>query len=140
MASLTFYAVAKFLAYTAWCYLGLRWVDPDAATASSAFRLGTMRWMLGLGFGIAVGIGVGSIDPDAVARTYFVVYTPVRVLEWGIMAYIIASPLERRSPPWLVAAKRLPLWCLAGILVSFSTDLLSPAGLEGRFCVGRCLC
>jgi hypothetical protein len=32
------------------------------------------------------------------------------------------------------------LWCVGGMLVSFLTDLLSPEGLQGRFCVGCCLC
>src|SRR5262249_47486865 len=130
----------KLLAYSAWCYLGLRWARPDAATVGTSLRLGAARWMIGLGFGMVIFCAVGSIDPDAAKRTYFLVYTPVRAIEWGIMAGLIAAPLERGSPARIAAAQRLPFWCLAGMLISFLTDLVSPEGLEGRFCVGRCLC
>ena len=134
------YAVTKLLAYSAWCHVGLRWARPDAASARTSFGLGAVRWMIGLGFGVLIFLASGSLDPDEVTRTYFLVYTPVRALEWGIMAFIIAAPSHRESGSRWVGTARLPLWCIGGILVSFLTDLLSPEGLEGRFCMGRCLC
>jgi len=134
----TIYAVAKFLSYSAWCYAGLRVVNPGLAQARVSLSLGALRWLLGLAFGIALFFAIGSIDAEAAARTYFLVYSPVRVVEWGIIAFAIASRagVESRT----VATRRLLLWCLGGVLVSFATDLLSPEGLQGRFCVGRCLC
>ena len=132
------YAVAKFLAYSAWCYLGLRLLRPAAASLASSLQLGAARWFIGLVFGIVVFFLVGSIDGQATARMYFLVYSPVRAIEWGMMAFLIAYRLQRESVS--AAMLRLPLWCVGGMLVSFLTDLLSPEGLQGRFCVGRCLC
>ena len=81
---------------------------------------------------------VGSIDAEAAARTYLLVYSPVRALEWGIMAFVIVK-LVRLGFTFGVTGPLL-VWCVGGILVSFLTDLVSPEGIEGRFCVGRCLC
>jgi hypothetical protein len=132
------YAGAKFLAYSAWCYLALRLVQPAAATLGLAARFGLTRWLLGLVFGIIVFFALGSIDAANAARLYVLVYTPVRAVEWAIMALLIGHRLQQdwRS----TAGMTLPLWCVGGMLVSFLTDLLSPEGLQGRFCVGRCLC
>ena len=132
------YAAVKFFAYTAWCYLGLRSVRAAAGQVAMSIRLGAVRWMLGLLFGVAVFFLIGSIDVEAVARTYVLVYTPVRAIEWGIMIVLIA----RRSSqaPGARAAVTLGAWYVGGLLLSFATDLLSPEGLQGRFCVGRCLC
>jgi hypothetical protein len=132
------YAVAKYLAYSAWCYVGLLRADPTAASTSASLRLGAARWLLGLFFGVVAFFLVGSIDAQAAARTYFVVYSPVRIVEWGIMALVIASRVRQASISATVL--RLPLWLIGGVVVSFLTDLLSPEGLQGRFCVGRCLC
>jgi len=128
------YAAVKLLAYSAWCYAGLRVARPGGAAASAALRFGGVRWCLGLAFGVAVFLFVGSIDASAAARTYFLVYSPVRVVEWGIMAFLIRDRAHAAPP--------LPLafWCVGGLVVSFATDLLSPDGVQGRFCVGRCLC
>ncbi len=139
MTMILFYAVAKFLAYSAWCSVGLRLVEPAAAAGiASSMRLGAARWLIGLFFGIGVFFAVGSIDAEAAARTYFLVYSPIRAVEWGIMAFLIARRAHQTglSIPML----RLSAWCVGGMLVSFLTDLLSPEGLQGRFCVGRCLC
>jgi hypothetical protein len=132
------YAVAKLIAYSGWCYLGLRLMEDATPGVKSSLQLGVVRWLLGLFFGIAIFFIVGSIDAEAAARTYFLVYSPVRVVEWGIMAFVIARRVQ--SGPLSSAMFRLSLWCAGGMLVSFCTDLLSPEGLQGRFCVGRCLC
>ena len=132
------YAVAKFLAYSGWCYIGLRAMPPAIASIATSVRLGAARWLIGLFFGIGVFFSVGPIDGEAAARMYFLVYSPIRAIEWGIMAFLIARRVPRTSlsNPML----RLSVWCIGGMLVSFVTDLLSPEGLQGRFCVGRCLC
>src|SRR5262249_18492256 len=122
------YAAAKFTAYVGWCYLALRLVEPTAASLSSALQLGAPRWLRGLAFGVAVFFFVGSIDAADAARTYFLVYSPVRAVEWAIMAAVIAS---RVQTPLRSTSMRLPLWCLGGMVVSFLTDLLSPEGLQG---------
>src|SRR4030095_6730564 len=134
MVQTAIYAVAKLFAYSAWCHVGLRWGHPPAATVASSLGLGATRWCIGLLFGIAIFFLVGAIDPRSVASTYFLIYSPVRAIEWGIMAVLIA----RRTPQGAgsAARTRLSVWCLGGIAVSFLTDLLSPEGIEGRVCVG----
>src|SRR5262245_23575269 len=101
-------------------------------------RFGAVRWLLGLAFGLAAAFGLGSVSPQSVTRLYFGVYVLLRVAEWSIMVTLFAlgepapCTLTRRSKTWL--------WVLGGIAVSFASDLASPEGMAGRFCVGRCLC
>ena len=132
------YAVAKFLAYCAWCLVGLRLLAPAHATFTSSVTYGAIRWFLGLGFGLAAAIALGSVSRESVGVLYVGVYAPLRVVEWTIMAILI----QRRSTGGAAAllAPRLWLWVLGGIVVSFVTDFASPEGMAGRFCVGRCLC
>ena len=132
------YAVAKYLAYSAWCFVGLRVVQIPASGATTALGLGALRWLLGLFFGVLVFFGAGSIDPSDAARLYFLIYSPIRLVEWGIMAAVIARMAARQ--PRSAPALGLIVWCVGGIIVSFLTDMLSPEGMQGRFCVGRCLC
>jgi hypothetical protein len=131
------YALVKFIAYSAWCGAGLRLVAAPT-TLLASLSLGAVRWMLGLVFGVAIFFLVGTIDADTAARMYFLIYSPVRVVEWGIMAALIASRVRAQSRRAPIGA--LAVWCIGGILVSFLTDVLSPEGMQGRFCVGRCLC
>ena len=129
-----FYAAAKFLAYSGWCYLGLRVVRPELAGATLSLQLGAARWLIGLAVGLAVFFAVGSVDAEAAARVYFQVYTPVRAIEWSAVALLIA--LRVRSP-WLPAAMlRLLPWCAGGMLVSFVTDLLHRRGYRAGSVVG----
>jgi len=129
------YAAAKFVAYSAWCGLGLLIAPDGTPTTAAAARFGIVRWCIGLAFGVVVFFAVGSIAAENAARTYLMVYSPVRAVEWGIMAFLIRG---RASGP--MTPGRALLWCAGGIIVSFASDLLSPDGLAGRFCVGRCLC
>ena len=131
------YAVAKFVAYSVWCWIGLRVLAPGLATTVRGLKFGALRWLLGLGFGIAAAIALGSVSRESVGTLYFSVYAPLRVVEWLIMAVVMrsegrASDVLRRPGAWL--------WIAGGIAVSFASDLASPEGMAGRFCVGRCLC
>ena len=129
------YAAAKFLAYAVWCGVALFLVPDRTATAAAAARFGLVRWGIGLAVGVVIFFVVGSISADAAARTYVSVYSPIRAVEWGIMAFFIRGDGSRPMTPG-----RAALWCFGGIVVSFASDFLSPDGLAGRFCVGRCLC
>jgi hypothetical protein len=131
------YAAAKFVAYSLWCWVGLRLPAPAHASVGRSLKYGAFRWLLGLAFGVAAGIAIGSVSRESVASLYFSVYTPLRVVEWLIMA--IAMPHDS-SVSSAVRSPRTWLWILGGIVVSFASDLLSPEGMAGRFCVGRCLC
>jgi hypothetical protein len=130
---MVFYALAKLAAYTIWSYIGVRLVQPGRASFTLAAQFGVIRWFLGLAFGIALFFLVGSIDASDAARTYALVYTPIRAIEWSIMVALIDRRVERDY-------FTMPLWCVGGIVLSFLADLLSPEGLQGRFCIGRCLC
>jgi len=131
------YAVAKFLAYSLWCWIGLRMFAPASAPLQRALKYGALRWLIGLAFGIAAGIALGSVSRESVTRLYFSVYTPLRVAEWLIMAIVLPG---ERSMASALRSPRVWLWILGGIAVSFASDLASPEGMAGRFCVGRCLC
>jgi hypothetical protein len=131
---MVFYAIAKYLVYSSWCYVGLRLRGSQATSVRPALGFGAVRWLLGLGFGILVFLAVGSVDRSSLAVLYFAIYTPLRVLEWTVMTWLML----RQHPPASATARIA--WVLGGIVMSFATDAVSPDGLAGRFCVGRCLC
>jgi len=131
---MVFYAIAKYLVYSSWFYVGLRLRGSQATSVRPALGFGAVRWLLGLGFGILVFLAVGSVDRSSLAVLYFAIYTPLRVLEWTVMAWLML----RQHPPASATARIA--WVLGGIVMSFATDAVSPDGLAGRFCVGRCLC
>ena len=108
------------------------------ASVLGALKFGAVRWLLGLAFGLLAAISLGSVSAPSVAALYVSVYVPLRVIEWSIMLALVTP-----GPPALRALIRRPrtwLWVLGGIAVSFATDVASPEGMAGRFCVGRCLC
>jgi hypothetical protein len=131
------YAVTKFFAYSLWCWLGLRMSAPAYATLQRSLKYGALRWLIGLGFGIAAGIALGSVSRESVTRLYFSVYAPLRVAEWLIMTILMS---RGRSMASALRSPGVWLWIVGGIAVSFASDLASPEGMAGRFCVGRCLC
>ena len=132
------YALTKLVAYCLWCLLGLRLLDPAQVTFLRAIKFGALRWLLGLAFGVMAAIALGSVSSESVVRLYFGVYVPLRVVEWSIMAFLIHRAVH--SEPSSSGSAMRWLWVLGGIVVSFGTDLASPEGMAGRFCVGRCLC
>lgn len=127
------YVAVKLLCYVGWCWLGLRLWRPEHATSLGAFRFGVVRLFIGIIFGFFIFFGAGANVGDNLLWDYLKIYTPVRLVEWFILAWLIL----RHSPSNL---SRTWLWCLGGIIVSFAADLASPEGLEGHFCIGRCLC
>jgi hypothetical protein len=128
------YAIVKYLVYSLWCYVGLRMFGGRITSPGTALGFGAVRWLLGLGLGIVVFFAVGSVDRSGLAVLYFAIYTPLRVLEWTVMTWLML----RQHPPASATARTA--WVLGGIVISFTTDAVSPDGLAGRFCIGRCLC
>jgi hypothetical protein len=127
------YVVVKFVAYSLWCWLGLKLFEAEKARLRDGLGFGAFRWLIGLVFGIAAGIMLGSVNSNDVPSLYVKVYVPLRIVEWSIMLFLMGSRSYQRSAKgWL--------WMLGGIGVSFLSDLASPEGMAGRFCVGRCLC
>ena len=133
-----FYALVKFAAYCCWCFVGLRIFDPERATVVRSVKYGSIRWLIGLCFGIAAAVALGSVSPESVAKLYFGVYVPLRIIEWAIVVLLMHEASRRAS--LLLHSPRAWLWVLGGIVVSFASDAASPEGMAGRFCVGRCLC
>lgn len=128
-----FYVVVKLVCYVLWCWLGLRLWRPGDATAFHSARFGVLRLLIGIVFGFFIFFASGVTD-DHLLWNYIKIYTPVRLLEWFILAWLILRNSGKRL------ARDAWFWCLGGIVVSFAADLASPAGLEGHFCIGRCLC
>ena len=131
------YAVAKFVAYAVWCFFGL-YLFAARPSLVGALKFGAVRWLLGLAFGLLAAVGLGSVSAQSVSALYVGVYVPLRVIEWSIMARLVVrgEPASRT----LIRNPKTWVWVLGGIAVSFASDLASPEGMAGRFCVGRCLC
>ena len=92
-----------------------------------------MRLVIGIGFGVVIFLAF-STGPENLLGKYIAIYAPVRLVEWFILALIIGNEQGKRTGTGVI------LWCLGGIVVSFLADVASPEGIQGHFCVGRCLC
>lgn len=130
------YIAAKFISYSLWSYVGLLVLtNIKKPSLFDSLRLGLVRLFLGVGFGALVFLFYQTAQEELFIK-YLSIYTPIRILEWGILALIIF----RKSGQKISMNKKLILWIIAGVVVSFLVDLLSPEGLKGHFCIGRCLC
>ena len=132
------YITVKLLSYSLWCWIGLRWVWPSRSSFPRAFGFGVLRLIIGVFFGVLIFFLFPSSANNLLFK-YVVIYGPVRLVEWSIIAGIMRWKAPRASqhsatPLWPI------LWCTGGILVSFAADFASPEGIAGHFCVGRCLC
>ena len=127
------YVAVKLIAYIAWCWLGLRLWRVGSATLISAIALGSLRLAIGVVFGVTIFLA-GPISDEHLIWKYIAIYAPVRVVEWSILAWVIGRRSDTQTGLiWI-------LWCFGGVVVSFVADFASPQGIEGHFCVGRCLC
>ena len=132
------YAVTKMVVYVLWCWAGIYFLANKTPRMSTAVGLGAIRWPVGLFFGVVIFLSFPLSSTASAAGTYVAIYTPVRILEWGILLFLICSWLTDK--PRGLSIWRSISWIGGGVVVSFLSDLLSPEGLAGRFCVGRCLC
>ena len=127
------YVAVKLIVYIAWCWAGLRLWRVHSASFGKATGFGLVRLAIGVVFGIAIFFVIRT-GPQDLLWKYIVIYVPVRMVEWFILALIIARRSERRNVLNTIG------WCLGGIVLSFLADFASPEGVAGHFCVGRCLC
>ena len=127
------YVAVKLICYSAWCWVGLRWLRQSSAWRG-AFGYGVLRLAIGVIFGVFVFFAYQP-SADRLLLKYLVIYAPIRLVEW----FIIAGVFQWRGGQGIPCRKMI-LWSLGGILVSFAADLASPEGVAGHFCVGRCLC
>jgi|SRR5215470_3582695 len=127
------YVAVKLIAYTVWCWYGLRLWRPGSAKLSRALLFGVARLAIGIGFGLMIFLAFPT-GPENLLWKYLAIYAPVRLVEWFILALLIRGQEGKRTRSGII------LWCLGGIVVSFLADFASPEGIQGHFCVGRCLC
>lgn len=144
------YALSKYIAYTIWCYIGLRYlISPAKHTARCAFFLGFIRLLIGIFFGIAIGFMAGEsfynvnmftsvhwasyekiVEFSGISSifTYLAVYVPIRIVEWLLLLPSIKPQCPR---------KKTVLWVGGGIIISILVDVFfAPSGLR----VGRIFC
>jgi uncharacterized BrkB/YihY/UPF0761 family membrane protein len=141
------YPAVKLLAYTFWCYLGLRnFRSSMNGVYSRSLLYGFLRLLMGLFFAVVIWListivlsHIGHGLPQNIL-TYALVYLPVRWIEWSIMAALIVPdsfPLLR----WISATSpRDRNWRLGGIVISCLADIPLIASLGGVIPTGRFLC
>jgi hypothetical protein len=141
------YPAIKLLAYSFWCYLGLRNFRPSMNGAySCSLFYGFLRLLMGLFFAVAIWL-IGTIVLSHIGYglpqnilTYVLVYVPVRWIEWSVMAALIVPdsfPLVR----WISGTSpRDRNWRLGGIVISCLADIPLIASLGGVIPTGRFLC
>jgi len=127
------YVLVKLACYAGWCWVGLRIWRSASATPLRGLGFGLLRLGIGVAAGVTIFFAVPVSSSDLFWK-YIEIYSPVRLLEWFVMAVILSRSFRQST------GVRSWLWCVGGIFVSFAADLASPEGLSGHFCVGRCLC
>jgi len=141
------YITLKYLAYAAWCFVGLSLLSAiSPVRLSLALGFGLLRLLLGLMFGLFIYL-VGSIvysalidAPATGLLTYLAVYVPVRWVEWSILGILIAPSARTFAAFWTGSNDRDRLWRLGGVLISCVADIPMIIAFGGILPVGRFLC
>ena len=128
------YVVIKCVVYVAWCFVGLRLLTPERSSPLQyATILGVGRLFLGILLGIFIFIAALTMNNATrnAPLTYFSIYVPVRMFEWGLFHFLIS-----RKVKW----PRSAVWVLGGVVVSCLADI--PIGIMegGVVPVGRPFC
>ena len=138
------YLVTKFLAYSAWIFLGLHTIRKETRPLFRSFLLGFFRLCLGFFFGVLIYLLSSALlsqlgfSSGSNFLAYLAVYVPVRWLEWSIMAAILAPG---SFVQFLVGRARPDrLWRLGGIVISCLADIPLIVSLGGIIPTGRFLC
>jgi hypothetical protein len=128
------YLLTKFAAYSGWSYVGLRWFDSSRdRKAQGSLFYGFLRLLMGVFFGMGIFLAALTMN-NAVKNsilTYFVVYVPVRIVEWSLMLMILRR--QGAVPQYLA-------WVAGGVVISCLADI--PLGIMegGVVPVGRPFC
>ena len=137
------YVLLKYLAYSAWCYLGLRWLR-DQKSALAGMGYGSVRLGLGILFGVGIFLVGGMLHLSSPAHPwllYFSIYAPVRYIEWSILATLLGT---RGGNVFRIADRKTQRWIIGGIVISHLADLpmivFSMHGPMEFLPVGRFLC
>ena len=135
------YFVLKYIAYSAWCWAGLKMLRTEPPERGKALGHGLLRLFLGFALGLfiwalstKVASSVGTDRATQQIAAYLAVYVPVRWFEWSL----IASLVERSPLAFLVPrTTNSLLFRLGGILVSCLADV--PMLIDG-LPIGRFMC
>jgi hypothetical protein len=127
-----YYAIAKLVAYSAWCGVGVYYLRSYKSAFSllfTALGYGVLRLVLGFLLGaLLMGYPLGALSggPFSNMPLYFLLLTPVRIVEWSIMFAIISKNESLK--------KAIP-WVAVGVIISFLVDIIFiPEGLGRLFC------
>src|SRR5947207_4383820 len=128
--NIVIYITVKALAYSAWCYLGVRWFQPESTEPhAAAIVYGLGRLMLGIVLGLFIfllAVGMNNAVRSQLL-TYLVIYVPVRIGEWTFW-----YRLMRKDDPqfyglfWVLGG--VIVACLADIPIAIADHRLIPAG------------
>lgn len=153
MALSVLYFVVKWLAYSAWMYVGLRLFRPASdPKVWIAACTGCLRLAMGLGFGFVIWMASSAVFPafrDASrdlpefvpnALTYLAVYVPVRWIEWGIFDLGLNREARSLRGFLLGSGSRSRRWRAGGIAISCLADIPVIAALGGTIPIGRFMC
>ena len=137
------YVLVKYLAYSLWCYLGLRWLR-DRKSFGAGVAFGSVRLGLGMIFGVGIFVIGGMLHLNAPANpwlSYFAIYAPVRYVEWSILAALLGAS---GGQLFSIAGGATQRWIIGGIVVSHLADLplifFGGEGTRAFLPVGRFLC
>jgi hypothetical protein len=121
------YILLKYAAYTGWCYAGLEYTGARRARVIAPL-LGFVRQLIGI---VATPLAIyflyfplmqESLEPPLPVVYYFLIFLPLRSVEWYLMLLIIRSILKRRGEmPELGALQHV--WVAGGVLLSILTDI-----------------
>jgi hypothetical protein len=141
-----FYVAIKYAAYAGWCFVGIRWLGAPPATLRSALGAGAVRLLLGVFFGLAIFLAGGMMHlnvPEHPWFSYFMIYAPVRWVEWSIMSLVLGKGPHSVGSFLFGASNQERLWRLGGVVVSHLADtplIVSGTGVKEMLPVGRFLC
>ena len=136
------YSLIKFAAYVSWSTFGVKLHGHTNRIFLKGLFFGVIRLFMGILFGLVaiaflanVVIGVAKNQP----ATYFIVYVPVRWIEWSLLGLMLdTQPASLKG--FLGGSSRKSIcWKLGGIVLSCLADipvLLAVGGLP----VGRFMC
>ena len=140
------YIALKYLAYAAWCFVGLSLLSVSPVGLSRALGFGLLRMLLGFMFGLFIYL-VGSIvysalidAPATGLLTYLAVYVPVRWVEWSIIEILVAPSARKFGVFWTGLNSPDRLRRLGGGFISCVADVPMIIALGGILPVGRFLC
>jgi hypothetical protein len=121
--ALIVYIVLKYAAYAGWCYVALRFLRVERP-AGAALALGLARQLMGVVVTAAAVFFAyfPLLDTGGPVFWYFVVFTPLRWVEWYLMllAVRVAAKMSKRDTH---AGRLRHAWVAGGVALSILTDL-----------------